>query len=234
MAKKNAKHTYMTDMEVIGGWIFFAVYLLVMPLLLSRLIHVFAVLLDTHISTAAANRVYYYILAAVTAVLFHRFLGNDIGRFFGELNRCVTTAGMALVLFYGANELFYRLCNRFLLPVSNLNDRAIAAAVDDAPRLTALIVILIAPFVEEVLFRGLVFGWLAEKSVPVAYVVSALLFAFGYFWNVAAGGVTTTAVVTLAQYLIPGLIFAWAYGRSGSVCTAILVHAAVNALAFAW
>lgn len=234
MAKKNAKHTYMTDMEIIGGWIFFAVYLLVMPLLLERLIHLFAVLLDTQISAAAANRVYYYILTAVTAVLFHRFLGNDMGRFFGSLNRCLTTAGMALVLFYGANELFYRLCNRFLMPVGNLNDGVIAAVIDDAPRTTVLIVIFLAPFVEEVLFRGLVFGWLAEKSVPVAYAVSALLFAFGYFWRVAVGGVSTASMVTLAQYLIPGLVFAWAYGRSGAVFTAVLVHAAVNALAFTW
>ncbi len=234
MAKKNAKHTYMTDMEIIGGWLFFAVYLLVMPLLLERLIHLFAVLLDTQISAAAANRVYYYILTAVTAVLFHRFLGSDMGRFFGSLNRCLTTAGMALVLFYGANELFYRLCNRFLMPVGNLNDGIIAAVIDDAPRTTVLIVILLAPFVEEVLFRGLVFGWLAEKSVPVAYAASALLFAFGYFWRVAVGGVSTASVVTLAQYLIPGLVFAWAYGRSGSVFTAVLVHAAVNALAFTW
>ena len=68
--------------------------------------------------------------------------------------------------------------------------------------------------------------------MPVAYAASALLFAFGYFWRVAVGGVTTASLVTLAQYLIPGLVFAWAYGRSGSVLTAVLVHGTVNALAF--
>lgn len=233
MAKKNAKHTYMTDTEVIGGWIFFAVYLLVMPLLLGRLTHIVGVLLDVSVSSATADRIYYYVVAAVTAALFHRFLGNDVSRFFGSLNRCLSTAGMALVLFYGANELFYRLCNRFLMPVGNLNDGVIAAAAGESvPKLTALIVIALAPFVEEVLFRGLAFGWLAEKSVPVAYAASALLFAFGYFWRVAVGGVTTASLVTLAQYLIPGLVFAWAYGRSGSVLTAVLVHGTVNALAF--
>lgn len=232
MAKKNAKHTYMTNMETIGGWLFFAVYLLVMPLLLGKLYQIIGVLLDVHISPAAANAVYYYVLAAVTAVLFHRFLGTTTSRFFGEINRCCTTAGMALVLFYGANELFYRLCSRFVMPVSNLNDVTIAAQIQDAPRTTALIVIFLAPFVEEVLFRGLVFGWLAEKSVPVAYVVSSALFAFGYLWQVVAGGVETASLIVLLQYLIPGLVFAWAYGRSGSVWTAVAVHAAVNALAY--
>ena len=233
MAKKNAKHSYMTDMETIGGFIFFAVYLLVMPLLLQKLYNIIGVLLDVYVSPATANVVYYYILFGVTAVLFHRFLGTTTSRFFAELNRCFTTAGMALVFFYGANELFYRICNRFILPVSNLNDVSIAAQIQDAPRTTALIVIFLAPFVEEVLFRGLVFGWLAEKSAPVAYVVSAALFAFGYLWQYVAGGMGTGSLIVLLQYLIPGLVFAWAYGRSGSVWTAVIVHAAVNALAFA-
>ncbi len=76
------------------------------------------------------------------------------------------------------------------------------------------------------------FGWLAEKSVPVAYAVSSALFAFGYLWEVVAGGAGTASLIMLLQYLIPGLVFAWAYGRSGSVWTAVAVHAAVNALAF--
>ena len=42
----------------------------------------------------------------------------------------------------------------------------------------------------------------------------------------------TASLIVLLQYLIPGLVFAWAYGRSGSVWTAVAVHAAVNALAY--
>ena len=41
-----------------------------------------------------------------------------------------------------------------------------------------LIVVLLAPFVEEVLFRGLVFGCLKEKSRIFAYILSCALFAF--------------------------------------------------------
>ncbi|MGM9619174.1 MAG: lysostaphin resistance A-like protein [Oscillospiraceae bacterium] len=232
MARKNAKHSYMTRTEVIGGLIFFAVYLLVMPLLLQKIYTLIGVLLDVHISSALANVVYYYILFAVTVVLFTRFLGETTSRFFGELNRCLTTAGMALVLFYGANELFYRLCSRLYMSVTNLNDVTIAAQIDDAPRTTAFIIIFLAPFVEEVLFRGLIFGCLAEKSVPAAYAVSALLFAFAHVWQFLIGGMGLGYLVVMLQYLIPGLVFAWAYGRSGSVWTSILVHALVNALAF--
>lgn len=232
MAKKNAKHSHMTTVELIGGGVLFLVYLLVMPLLLEKIRTVISVLLDRSISAATANTVYYYVMTIVTAALFHKFLGKTGSRFFGDLNHCCITAGMALVLFYGANELFCRICTRFIMPVSNLNDVTIVAQIDNIPRNTMLIVILLAPFVEEVLFRGLLFGWLAEKSGAVAYVVSAALYAFGCLWQVIAGGADTASLLVLAQYMIPGLIFAWAYGRSGSVWTAVIVHAAVNMLAF--
>lgn len=232
MAKKNAKHTYMTQAEVVGGLIFFAVYLLVMPLLLQRIYTLIGVLLDVHVSSSLANAVYYYILFAVTLLLFHRYLGETTSRFFTGLNRCLATAGMALVLFYGANELFYRLCGRLGLSLTNLNDVTIAAQIEDAPRTTALIILFLAPFVEEVLFRGLIFGCLAEKSAPAAYAVSALLFAFAHVWQFLLSGFGLGYLVVMLQYLVPGLVFAWAYGRSGSVWTSVLVHAAVNALAF--
>ncbi len=232
MAKKNAKHSHMTTAELIGGGVLFVVYLLIMPLLLQKICTVLGVLLDRRISTTAAATVYYYVMTLVVAALFHKFLGKAGSRFFGNLNQSCVTAGMALVLFYGANELFCRICTRFIMPVGNLNDVTIVADVDHVPRTTMLIIVLLAPFVEEVLFRGLVFGWLAEKSAAVAYVVSAALYAFGCLWQVLAGGATTASLLVLAQYMIPGLIFAWAYGRSGSVVTAVIVHAAVNALAF--
>ena len=231
MAKKTTRSSCMTHGETVSGFLLFAVYLLVMPLLMQRLLRLIGTLLDVSISTAAGNAAYYYVLFAAVLLLFHRFLGDSFSRFFASLDRCCVTAGAALVFFYGANELFYRLCGRFYGGVTNLNNTAIAASVDAAPRTTAVIVLLLAPFVEEVLFRGLVFGVLAEKSRAAAYAVSSLLFAFSHVWVFLLGGMSVSYLVVMAGYLIPGLVFAWAYDRSGSVVTAFFVHAAVNALA---
>ena len=59
----------------------------------------------------------------------------------------------------------------------NLNDQAILARLGAAPRSTVLIVVFLAPVVEEALFRGYVFGNLREYSRGAAYVVSCLFFA---------------------------------------------------------
>lgn len=227
MAKKAA---YMTHTERVAGTIFFVVYLLVLPLLSGKLFALIEVLLDTTISESLRNILFYYTLFAVTVLLFHRFLAHTSSRFLDNLNRSLTTLAIGLLVFYGANELLYRVFNVLFDSHTNLNDMTIAASISSAPRMTALIVIFLAPFVEEVLFRGLVFGCLREHSRAVAYAASCLLFAFLHVWTFALSAGNIGYLTLMIQYLVPGLIFAWAFDHSGTLWTSILLHASVNAL----
>ena len=230
MARKAASAS-MNHTERLAGTIFFVVYLLVMPLLAQRLFSLFALLLDTQIGAELQNALYYYLLFAVTLIIFHRYIGHTTSRLLDNLDRAAVTLFLGLLIFYGANELLYRVFHVFFHSRANLNDVTIAAQVNAAPRTTALIVIFLAPFVEETLFRGLVFGCLREKSAVVGYAVSALLFAFLHVWTFALSSWDASYFALMLQYLAPGLVFAWAYDRSGTLWTSILLHAVVNALA---
>ena len=230
MAKKAAT-THMNHTERLAGTIFFVVYLLVMPLLLDRLFAFAELLLGTRIDEGLQNALYHYILFGVTAIIFHGFVARTTTKFFNDLNRSLTTLFLSLLVFYVANELIYRLFHVFFRSGTNLNDTTIAAQVSAAPRTTALIVVFLAPFVEEVLFRRLVFGCIKEKSRVVAYAVSSLLFAFTYVWTFLLSGWDMSHLTLMLQYLVPGLVFAWAFDRSGTLWTAILLHGIVNALA---
>ena len=230
MARKAASAS-MNHTERLAGTIFFVVYLLVMPLLAQRLFSLFALLLDTQIGAELQNALYYYLLFAVTLIIFHRYIGHTTSRLLDNLDRAAVTLFLGLLIFYGANELLYRVFHVFFHSRANLNDVTIAAQVNAAPRTTALIVVFLAPFVEEVLFRGLVFGCLREKSAVVGYAVSALLFAFLHVWTFALSAWDASYFALMLQYLAPGLVFAWAYDRSGTLWTSILLHAIVNALA---
>lgn len=230
MAKK-ALTSHMNATERVAGTIFFIVYLLVLPLLANKIFDIIEVLFDTTISDSLANIIYYYALFAIVLLLFHSFLAHTTSRFLGNLSRSMTTFCVSLLVFYGANELFYRVVNVLLGSQTNLNDMTIAASINAAPRLTALIVVLLAPFVEEVFFRGLVFGCLKERSRLFAYAVSCVLFAFLHVWTFALSSWSLSYLVLMLQYLVPGLVFAWAYDRSGTLWTSILLHATVNALA---
>ena len=229
MAKKHAS-LYMTAGEQIAGVVFFVIYLLVLPFATSPIFRFIERLIDMNIPQHVENLIYYYVLFAVTVVIFHGFLGRTTRNFFDRFAFSGKTVLVGLIGFYGLNELVYRLVNLVITSRTNLNDTTISAQIDDAPRSTLLIIIFLAPFVEEVLFRGLVFGNLKNKSRLLAYVVSCALFAFLHVWQFAVVHQDVTYFLLCVQYLVPGLVLAWAYEHSGTLWSAIAVHAIVNAL----
>ena len=78
---------------------------------------------------------------------------------------------------------------------------------------------LVAPFVEETLFRGALFGWLLRRwNAWVAVPVTAIVFA-------ALHGPTAPVIV------FHGLLFGYVRLRTGSLWPSFLMHAVNNALA---
>ena len=229
MAKKTAS-AVMNRAERTGGTIFFLIYFCVLPFFGGKILDLAAKLLDVTISETMQNAIYYYLLFAVTLLLFHSYLAEMTRRFFENMNRTLLTVLLGLLAFYGANEMLYRVSRVLFEGTTNLNDQAIAAQISAAPRMTALVVIALAPFVEEVLFRGLVFGCVREKSRVVAYLFSCALFAFLHVWTFAFSAGDLHYFVLMLQYLVPGFLFAWCYDRSGTLWASVLLHAAVNAL----
>ena len=229
MAKRKST-TYMTYGEQIAGVVFFVIYLLVLPFVTNPLFDLAGRLLAVSISAAMRDVLYYYILFAVTIIIFHGFLARTSRHLMDNLGGACKTAAAGLVGLYGLNELVYRLTNLIFTNRTNLNDTTISAQIDDAPHMTLLIVIFLAPFVEEVLFRGLVFGNLKSRSRALAYVVSCLLFALLHVWQFAVVKQDVTYFLLMIQYLVPGLVLAWAYDHSGTLWASIGLHAAANAL----
>ena len=229
MAKKTAS-PWLTDFERIVGGIFFLLYLIVFPLLMGWIFRGVEFLLGISLSPAEENALYYYIAFILTILIFYNFIGKTTHRFFSGLGHTLAAAGAGIVAFYGFNELLFRLTAVVLGNQLNLNDITISAQIHDAPRPTLLIVIFLAPFVEEVLFRGYVFGMFRGHSRILAWGVSCLLFAFLHVWQFTTGPWTLWTAVLLVQYLVPGLVLAWTYERCGSLWGPILLHMAVNAL----
>ena len=230
MAKRKSS-TYMTPGELVAGVIFFVIYLLVLPFVSDPVFDLAGKLLGTTISSGLRSVIWYYVLFAVTIIIFHRFIPRTSRKALDAVGSTVKYTALGLVVMYGLNELVYRLSNLVIANHTNLNDTTISAQVDDAPRLTLIIIVLIAPFVEEVLFRGLVFGNLKGKSLAVGYVLSCLLFALSHVWEFIIVEQSISQFLLMVKYLVPGFMLAWVYDRSGTLWTSIALHAAVNALA---
>ncbi len=79
---------------------------------------------------------------------------------------------------------------------------------------------IVAPIVEEVVFRGLLYGWLRRHiGVAAGAVVSAVVFA-------AVHGIP----VLLPALAVTGLVLAIVYERSGSLWPPIIVHGIFNTM----
>ena len=221
---------YMSAGEQIAGTVFFVVYLLVLPFATAPLFDLAELLLGVTITGAMETAIYYYSLVAVTVIIFHSFLARTSQRLLDNLSDTVKTVLMGLVALYGLNELAYRLTHVIAGGRTNLNDMTISAQTGGAPHMTLVIVIFLAPFVEETLFRGLVFGGLRERNRFAAYGVSCALFALLHVWQFALADRELAHFILMLQYLIPGLVLAWAYDHSGTLWASILLHAGINVL----
>lgn len=221
----------MSGREKALGGAALALYLAVLPWVSGPAMDLLERLLGVSLGESVRNAIYYYVVFALVVIVFWGYLGRTTRAFLDRPGGVLASAGLGLVAFYGLNEICGRLLGLVLEGQVNLNDEAIVGRMVDAPRTTILIVVVLAPVVEETLFRGYVFGNLREVHRGLAYLVSCLLFALLHVWQFAAVRGDLTYLLLMVQYLVPGAVMAWTYERSGSLWGSVILHGVVNGLA---
>ncbi len=84
---------------------------------------------------------------------------------------------------------------------------------------TTIDFVLLAPFFEELIFRGILFTTLRTRfNFPLSMVASGLIFALAHGYG----------LIAFLTVLWSGLLWAWAYERTGSVIPGMLAHAVNN------
>jgi membrane protease YdiL (CAAX protease family) len=87
-------------------------------------------------------------------------------------------------------------------------------------QVVAVFAVLVAPVVEEILFRGLLYPWIRRFAGPrVALVITAVLF-----------GLVHQPPETIAPLAIFGIFLAYLVETTGSLLPSIVAHAVFNAL----
>ena len=87
-----------------------------------------------------------------------------------------------------------------------------------------VLVVLFAPFIEEVIFRGAILSWLSRRmAMRWAVVVSAGAFAAVHLAD-------PNARLAVPSLFVIGLVLGWAAQRRGSLSLPMFIHAGVNLL----
>ena len=94
--------------------------------------------------------------------------------------------------------------------------------------LTAIAMILFVPLVEEIFHRGLIFGSLVQKNLPLAYLLSTLLFCLIPIIPLWGAYSVDYVILSFIQYIPISLMLCWIYTRTETLLTPILAHMVMN------
>ena len=107
-------------------------------------------------------------------------------------------------------------------------------AINYSPAETAcrIVCMLCVGFLEEVIFRGLLFEAIAKNNIKSAVIISSVTFGIGHIINLfnASGMDLVNNLCQIVFAIAVGFLLVTIFYRGGSLLPCILVHSAINAL----
>lgn len=218
----------MTKMQRIFGWLYLPIHMFVLAFGLSLINEAVLAPMDMMLDGPYLNLVYYAISFLVILILMFTYLRAT----FEDLCDHFWASVKAIILGYVMYYAIAFVCTYILIllnpAASNPNNETIIADAIQNANVMKVVTVLLAPIVEEVLFRGVVFGTIRKKSRLAAYIVSTLIFAFYHIWQYLLIGFDPKIFLYLLQYIGPSIALAWSYENSKNLWTPIFIHMLIN------
>ena len=221
----------MLRRERICGWIWLPIHIILLPLILVPIIYLLVG--PDKMTDAGANVIYYLISFAFVLVAFWSFLRESFDRFVGNLRGAL----LAMVIAY-AIQLVLSLGLQALMGVfgelETPNNDAIGELANLEYKKMFAVAVLMAPITEEVLFRGVLFGSLAQKHRWLGWVVSVAVFCLYHVWQFAVVEQDWTVLISAIEYIPLTVAITYCYDRTQTIWTPIFFHIFTNSLALAF
>lgn len=216
----------LTQRERRLGMVFFALYLTTFPLVVGGVVRVLDEHMELWLTPVQTNAVYYTLVLLALVAVFWDFLRHAATILKSNLPASLFAFGAGFFVALGATCLL----GLIPLPVTNQEIGNYKAQFFLAPAATWAVAGLLKPVVEEILYRGLLFGTLRRESRVWAYVLSAGLFALSNLWQHALFSGNPGYLLLIIQYLPLGLVLCWSYDISGSVYTPMALRVMLQTL----
>lgn len=179
----------------------------------------------------ALNCCLFFLNFICTTAIFSRFLWDNLRESIRTPWLTLRYAGQGLIFYYLLSALvgwvIFRICPDFV----NLNDANVTGMTAQGGVLMVLSTVLFAPVAEEVLFRGLLFRGLYDRSPIAAWAVSTAAFSLVHIAGYLGRYEPLTLLLAFIQYLPAGLCLAYAYRKSDTILAPIIMHIAINQVA---
>ncbi len=157
------------------------------------------------------------LLAVMTAVLYSWMRGQNLKEAFG------------LCKFQGKRSHYLWFVPLILLLTVNLWH---GVQMNKSPQETAFYVVsmLLVGFLEEVIFRGLLFKAMCPNGIKSAFIVSSLTFGIGHIVNLLNGAELLPTLLQVCYAVAIGFLFTLIVYKGKSLWPCILTHSTFNSL----
>lgn len=228
MRKTSSLSQSPSNQETVWG----IVYLIFQTVVLSSLLVWGNKSLGNPLTGAELNFVYYLTNFLATLLIYHQFLGRNLHQAFQHPAYFCQAVILGFVAYQACAWALSEIITLVLPRFTNYNDGAIADMVATNSFLMFVGTVILVPMAEECLFRGLIFRNLYSKSHWAAYALSILAFSAIHILGYIGKYSPVELLVAVLQYLPAGLCLAWSYVKADSIFAPMVIHAAINFLAF--
>ena len=219
--------------EAIFGWVYAALHIFLLGWLLAQLNRDIFPILGFSLSDTNLNLLYYALGFVLILLCMFHYMKASFGDFWENKLASLTSVLLGYAIYTLAMYTVSLIITLFTESAVNPNSEAIIAQTKLNPNVMIVIGVLLAPIVEETLFRGVIFGTLRKSSRFAGYAVSAVLFAVYHLFSyilagVAYGSFDWILLLYLLQYIPAGIILCWCYERSRNIYGSIFLHMVIN------
>lgn len=110
---------------------------------------------------------------------------------------------------------------------SSDNQTLIESIVNVYPILMSISTVILAPILEEMLFRGIVFGWVYEINPKLAHVLSGFVFGFVHVMSSVLSG-NMSEWIQIFAYFFMGVALSYLYEKRNNIFVPMMSHSIYN------
>lgn len=174
--------------------------------------------LNNYLSKEASMLIGYVLAFGVPFLFFHLFKKNQTGRSSFNLN--IENKRIIPFLIVGSIVLLFGISSPIggLIPMPEEIKKSFIQLVGQKGFCTFILMVIAAPVLEELIFRGIILEGLLKRYSPfISILISSLLFGIAHFnpWQFVTG-------------LMIGIFSGWVYYKTRSLMPSIIIHAAAN------
>lgn len=210
----------LTKKEYIAALAYLPVHVIGIPSLVAVLVFGVSDLLTLNIIAYSVGTV--YMLA-----LLGKFLRRDFDALCDHPVKFIVEIGVSYGIYYLSNFVIALILTT-ADSLSNPNNGAVIDMAMESGRQMVIMTVVMAPIVEELMFRAGVFGLLRKYNRVAAYAASMILFSVYHIWAYAISDASYWIYVI--QYLPVAFLLCRCYERCNSIWGSIGLHMLVNGM----